>query len=130
MVLKFEWQAMPSTLTAYSDSDWAGCPKSARSTSGGVICFGAHVLKSWSRQQKTISLSSAEAELHAVVAASSGTLGMISLLSDMGIQAQGEINEDSSAALGIVQRAGIGRVRPAPTVALGAGVQKHRKVKL
>ena len=110
-IMKFEWQALPSGITAYSDSDWAGCPKSAKSTSGGIICFGTHMLKSWSRQQKTISLSSAEAELHAAVAACSETLGMISLMKDLGIEAQGEINVDSSAALGIVQRAGCGRVR-------------------
>ena len=75
------------------------------------MCFGSHILKSWSRQQKTISLSSAEAELHAAVAASSEVLGILALLRDMGVQAQGEINVDSSAALGIVQRAGCGRVR-------------------
>ena len=111
LVTKFEWQSMPFGVTAYSDSDWAGCPKSAKSTSGGIVCLGAHVLKSWSRQQKTVSPSSAEAELHAAVAASSEALGMISLLADMGIQAHGEINVDSSAAFGIVQRAGCGRVR-------------------
>ena len=66
------------------------------------------MLKSWPRQQKTISLSSAEAELHAAVAASSKAL--MSLLRDMGVESQGEIKVVSSAALGIVQRAGCGRV--------------------
>ena len=46
LVSHFKWQAMPTTLTTYTDSDWAGCPKTARSTSGGIICWGSHVIKS------------------------------------------------------------------------------------
>ena len=75
------------------------------------MCLGHHVVKTWSGQQKVVALSSAEAELHAVVAASSEALGLRSLSHDMGIELGAEINVDSSAAMGIVQRAGIGRVR-------------------
>ena len=66
--------------------------------------MGGHITKSYSRQQKTIALSSAEAELHAVVAASSETLGVVSFCRDMGMTVDGEAYVDSSAALGIVQR--------------------------
>ena len=120
IVMKFGWQPLPTMVTAYSDSDWAGCAKTARSTSGGLICYDAHVLKSWSRQQRRIVLSSAEAELHAAVAASSEALGIISLLHDLGVDAQGEIKVDSSAALGIVQRGGCGKVRYLHIQALGS----------
>ena len=75
------------------------------------MCFGQHMIKSWSRQQKTIALSSAEAELHAMVAASAETLGAIALCKDLGIDIEGEVYVDSSAALGIAQRAGYGKVR-------------------
>ena len=80
MISRFCWQSQLGMVTAYSDSDWAGCEKSRRSTSGGIITIGNHVLKSYSKQQRTVALSSAEAELHALVAASAETLGIIALL--------------------------------------------------
>ena len=76
------------------------------------------MIKSYSRQQKTIALSSAEAELHAMVAASAETLGIVSLNKDMGIDSIGEVYADSSAALGIAQRQGMGKVRHVRTQAL------------
>ena len=36
-VQRFERQSMPSTVDAFTDSDWAGCSTTCRSTSGGVI---------------------------------------------------------------------------------------------
>ena len=111
LVMKFQWQSMPSTISTYTDSDWAGCPRTARSTSGGIVMIGSHVIKSYSRQQKTVALSSAEAELHAAVAASAETLGVVGLCSDMGFEISGEVYADSSAAIGIAQRSGMGKVR-------------------
>ena len=105
-------------ITAYTDSDWAGCHVSCRSTSGGIIAKGSHVLKSYSKQQRTVALSSAEAELHATVAASSEALGIIALLRDMGCEADGEVYSDSTAALGIAQRQGMGKLRHIRTQAL------------
>ena len=109
--MRFPWQAPQGTLTAFTDSDWAGCPVTARSTSGGIIAIGDHVIKTYSRQQKVIALSSAEAELYAMVAASAESLAVISYSRDLGHTMVGEIYTDSAAALGISQRAGIGKVR-------------------
>ena len=50
-------------------------------------------------------------ELHAMLAASAEVLGMIDLLEDIGIDAKGENDADSSAALGITNHIGIGKVR-------------------
>ena len=75
--MKFPWQDAVTTITAYTDSDWAGCHKTARSTSGGIVTFGGHVIKTYSRQQKVIALSSAEAELYAMVAASAEVLRIV-----------------------------------------------------
>ena len=111
MIIEFKWQNEPSTVTGYTDSDWAGCAKTARSTSGGIIAIGDHILKTYSKQQKTVALSSAEAELYAMVSVSAEALAIIAYASDLGIELQGEIHTDSSAALGISQRAGIGKVR-------------------
>jgi hypothetical protein len=76
-----------------------------------LITIGNHLIKSYSRQQKTVALSSAEAELHAMVAASAETLGIIGLCRDMGIHMSGEVYADSGAAIGITQRLGTGKVR-------------------
>ena len=111
LVSLFKWQAMPSRVTAFTDSDWAGCARSAKSTSGGAICIGEHVIKTYCKQQKVIALSSAEAELYAMVAASAETLAIAAYARDLGLNLECELYCDSSAALGITQRAGIGKVR-------------------
>ena len=47
---------------------------------------GSHVIKSYSRQQKTVGLLlRTEAERHAMVAVSAEALGIVSLLADMGV---------------------------------------------
>jgi hypothetical protein len=111
LVSLFKFQDMPSTITAFTDSDWAGCTRSAKSTSGGAVCIGEHVIKAYCKQQKVIALSSAEAELYAMVAASAETLALQAYAKDLGLDFGCELYCDSSAALGIAQRAGIGKVR-------------------
>ena len=111
LVIKFPWQVAQTVVTGYTDSDRAGCAKTARSTSGGVIAIGSHVIKTYSRQQKVVALSSAEAELYAMVAASAETLAIKEYAKDLGMTFDGEVYTDSSAALGISQRVGLGKVR-------------------
>ena len=111
LVMHFKWQKEDNVVTGFTDSDWAGCMATAKSTSGGIISIGTHAIKTYSRQQKTVALSSAEAELHAMVAASAETLGVIGLCEDLGMRMMGEILADSSAALGISNRTGVGKVR-------------------
>ena len=49
-----------------TDSDWAGDPRTRQSTSAGCIMWGGCV-KDWSKQQKVVARSSAEAEFYAMV---------------------------------------------------------------
>ena len=67
MQLVFQFQEMPDALTTFTDSDWAGCPYSRRSTSGGIVMLGRRLLKCWSRTQATVALPSAGAELYAAI---------------------------------------------------------------
>ena len=56
-------------------------------------------------------MSSGEAELAGIVKGSAEALGLRSLGSDLGVQLNIEIFADSSAAIGICRRTGIGKVR-------------------
>ena len=69
VVWKFGWQdeAGGMHMELYTDSDWAGCRRTRRSTSGGAIKIGMHCVKTWSSTQMPLALSSAEAEYYAMV---------------------------------------------------------------
>ena len=110
-IYAYVWQSDTARLEAYVDSDWAGCKGSRRSTSGGALCRGQHLLKSWSTTQATIALSSAEAELYSLVKGAAQTLGMMALGRDLGVSLEATVNTDASAALGIIQRQGLGKLR-------------------
>ena len=72
---------------------------------------GTHCLKTWSATQKTVALSSGEAELTAAVKAATEGMGMMQLMEEMGEQVSVEVKVDSAAALGTVHRKGNGKLR-------------------
>ena len=80
---------------------------------GGVIRLGNHSVKMWSSTQKNIALSSGEAEFTAIVKGGSIGIGMCSMLGDLGIHIYSRlhISTDSTAAKGICNRMGLGKVR-------------------
>ena len=80
---KYCWQ-VADHIDVYSDTDWAGCIRTRKSTSGGCVMLGSHLIKAWSSTQSSIFLSSGEAEFYGVVKASGVGLGYGSLLSDVG----------------------------------------------
>ena len=80
--------------------------------------LGKHLIKSWSRQQRVIALSSAEAETYGMVACSAELLGVQACARDLGMEFSAAVYTDASAALGIVQRKGIGKVRHLRTQSL------------
>ena len=98
-------------VSTYSDTDWAGCRRTRRSTTGGYSVLGSHVLKTWCKTQATVALSSAEAELYGLVRASAETLSTIAMYQDFGTLVKGCILGDASAALAIIQRQGLGKMR-------------------
>lgn len=77
--------------------------------------FGGHLIKSWSSTQPSISLSSGEAEYYGVVKATGIALGHQSLMAEMGMAAKVRVWTDSSAAVGICGRSGLGKLRHVQT---------------
>ena len=76
------------------------------------MCHGSHVIRSWSTNQAVIALSSGEAEYYALVKGASTGIGLTSLLQDLGIGGRKiRLMTDSSAAVGICNRLGTGKVR-------------------
>ena len=111
MVYKYEFQDKQDRITVYSDANWASGKESRNNTSGGIILNGSNYVKSWSKTPSLVALSSAESELYALVKASAETLGIKTTLTDMNKEIGILMYSDASAALGIIQRQGSGRVR-------------------
>ena len=117
LVYHYPWQTV-SRVDTYSDTDWAGCLKTRKSTSGGCLMLGSHLIKSWSSTQSSISLSSGEAEFYGVVKASGVSLGYQALLKDVGIELPIRVWTDSTATMGICGRQGLGKLRHVDTQCL------------
>ena len=98
-------------LEVYSDSDWAGCIRTRRSTSGGVVMLNGTLVKSWSSTQATTAQSSGEAEFYAVVRAAAEGLGIKAIMEDMGYEVEVRVHVDSSSAKSMASRTGLGKVR-------------------
>jgi len=98
-------------IDAWVDTDFAGCRKTRKSTSGGVLRLGEHLVKGWSQTQAIIALSSGEAEYYGLVRGSSEALGLRSVLGDLGVDVKVRVKTDASAAKGIATRRGLGKVR-------------------
>ena len=111
VVVKYKYQDYADDLTLWTDSDHAGCLRTRKSTSGGVIMLGEHLIKTWSVTQPVIALSSGEAEYYGMVRGASNAFGVQGMLKDFGLEVGVNLLTDSSAAKGIGNRRGLGKVR-------------------
>ena len=81
--------------------------------------WGNLCLKTWSKTQATIALSSGESELAAVVRGATEMFGLQSVFADFGFHnIRLALCSDATAAIGIVDREGLGRVRHLATADL------------
>ena len=110
VVQKFEYQEKPSRIIVHTDTDFAGCSKTRKSTSGGVM---KNVIKTWSSNQGVVALSSREAEYYGLVKGASQGIGLRNLARDLGVEcfAAIQIASGASAAIGIAARRGAGKIR-------------------
>ena len=109
MVHSYRWQDEPHSHTVYSDSDWAGCRESWKSTSGACFFHGEHLIKTYSKTQANIALSSAEAEYYSMVKAAPEGLGLKTMTEDSNKPPVPRMFVDATAAIGVVQRVGLGK---------------------
>lgn len=97
--------------------------------------IGSHTLRTYSSTQTLVSLSSGEAEYYGIVKGAAAGLGHQAIMSDYGVAMPVRLWSDSSAALGIAKRSGLGRIRHLDTHTLWlqekvrTGAVEVRKVK-
>ena len=109
--LLYRWQPRPAGLEVFTDADWGGCVKTRRSTSGGLVLYGSHLLSFWSRTQQNVALSSCESEVNALVKGGTDGLGVRHLLEQCGEEPGLVLRTDASAAVGLCARQGAGKVK-------------------
>ncbi|KAL5578540.1 hypothetical protein UlMin_020239 [Ulmus minor] len=82
------WYYMNTTtnLVGYSDADWARTIDDRKSTSGVCFYLGNNLVSWFSKEQNSISLSTAEIEYIVVGSASKQLLWMKQMLEDYGIK--------------------------------------------
>ena len=86
---------------AYSDADWAGNPDDRRSTSGRICMLNGAAIMWASRAQKSVALSTAEAEWYALCECGKDTLWIRKLLYELGLPQSDPtlLMEDNSSAI-------------------------------
>ena len=107
-------QASTIEIQAFADSDWAGCAKTRRSTSGASLCLWGVTIATSSRTQATQALSSAEAELYAMGMAIQDALHLQSLLQELKLTQLAKpfeltVYTDSSSGKALASKLGLTR---------------------
>ena len=91
-------------LEAYTDSDWAGCRQTGKSTSGGAVTIGEHFIKAWATTQACVTLSSAVAELVAMTKATAEVMGILNMVRGFGESKKGIVYADPAEGFAIADR--------------------------
>ena len=72
---------------------------------------GGCCIKSYSKGQGVVSLSSGESKYYALVSSASSLLGEVSTAKDWGLQTESEVYMDASAGIATVSRRGLGKAK-------------------
>ena len=66
-VQDFKRQGKQPQIVTWVDTEYAGCARTRRSTSGGIVTFGMHIVKRLSSTLKIVALSVGEAAYYGMV---------------------------------------------------------------
>ncbi|KAH9681306.1 hypothetical protein KPL71_026926 [Citrus sinensis] len=80
-------------LVGFTDSDWAGSLDDRKSTSGYLFCLGTNVISWSSRKQKSVALSSTEAEYIAATESACEAVWLGRILKDL------QFNQDAATTI-------------------------------
>ena len=109
---RFRWQDEVDTLTVMTDSDWATCPHTRKSKSGGAVFWGAHCLGHWCKVQDRIARSSGEAELKSACKGMAELLGLAFVVEFLrGSKPKLVHCIDANATIGMMHREGSGTLK-------------------
>ena len=100
-----------STLTVFTDSDWAGDRPTRKSVSSWVIMLDGFLISAGARTQSVIAQLSCEAEYIAATAATSEAKYILALFLACGQHVNIHLRSDSSGAIGVASRRGLQRLR-------------------
>ena len=106
-------------IEAFSDSSWADCKSTRKSTSSGLVFLNGAMILSICRTQASVALSSCEAELFAAHGLMVECMYLYRLckflckddLETNSCDIQQRLYIDSSSAMALIQRAGTGRLK-------------------
>jgi hypothetical protein len=94
-------------LIGYSDSDWASCTETRRSTTGFIFFLSGGPISWKSKLQPTVALSSSEAEYMALSTAAQEAIALQALLADFGVNYDSGVTiyEDNTGAEAMAKNA-------------------------
>ena len=76
-----------------------------------LIQLGRHTLRTWSSTQRTVAMSSAEAEYNALIDGVQRGFGVQTMLAELGVEVEVVMYTDSSAAKSFASQRGLSRMR-------------------
>ena len=118
MVQKMVQQKLPTYADAVSDANHAGCLRTRKSTGCTLLFHGTHLIKALSTTQEPQALSSGESEWYSLVRSACAGIGFMNMAKDLGRDLQPRLWGDATAAAGIANRRGAGKIRHLETKTL------------
>ena len=91
-------------LDCYSDSDWASDPITRRSIAGGVLSLNGAAVVWFAQQQKSVAISSCEAEIYAASLCAQSALWLRRLLEELNINIVPCIQIDNTGAIELASK--------------------------
>jgi len=111
LVMVMQCNGDTARVIGQSDSDWAGCRSTRKSTMCGIVVWAGIPITMFSRTQSVVALSSPESEYYGGCAVASECLYVRTILDFWGYRPSIEIQLDASSAIAIGNRHGLGKVR-------------------